>query len=70
MNMCLLASWIKRYHMDADKLWMKIIDHKYEVNNPNLFSFSSTTSISPFWKGVLWTASAARMGYQWRVGDG
>jgi hypothetical protein len=61
--MCLLASWIKRYHLDGDKIWKKIIDHKYEVNNLNLFSFSSIVSISPFWKGVMWAANAAKVGY-------
>jgi hypothetical protein len=23
-----------------------------------------------FWKGVLWAAKAAKVGYQWKVGDG
>jgi hypothetical protein len=26
--------------------------------------------ISPFWKGVMWASKAARMGYQWKVGNG
>jgi hypothetical protein len=33
MNMCLLASWIKRYHLNEDKLWKQIIDNKYNVAN-------------------------------------
>jgi hypothetical protein len=47
MNMCLLASWIKRYHLDNDKLWKQIIDHKYRVNNPNLF-YCLASVPSPF----------------------
>ena len=47
MNLCLLASWIKRYHFDDDKLWKMIVDHKYMVNNPNIFS-SSSVGVSPF----------------------
>ena len=69
MNLCLLASWIKRYHPDDDKLWKKIVDHKYMVNNPNIFS-SSSIGVSPFWKGVLWAAKIAKWGYWWKVGNG
>jgi hypothetical protein len=25
---------------------------------------------SNFWKGVMWAAKVARMGYRWKVGDG
>jgi hypothetical protein len=38
MNICLLASWVKRYHLDDNKLWKQIIDHKYRVKNPYIFS--------------------------------
>ena len=69
MNLSLLASWVKKYHLDNNKLWKQIIDHKYEVNDPNLFC-CSTTNISPFWRGVLWAATAAKVGYQWKVGNG
>jgi hypothetical protein len=47
MNMCLLASWIKRYHLNDNKLWKQIIDHKYNVNEPNIFSWSPAGA-SPF----------------------
>jgi hypothetical protein len=50
-------------------LWKQIIDHKYRVGNPNFFSCPSTGA-SPFWKGVLLAAKAAKMGYPWKVGDG
>jgi hypothetical protein len=60
---------VKRYHLDDNKLWKQIIDHKYKVNDPNIFSCSSV-GVSPFWKGVLWAANAAKIGYQWKVGDG
>jgi hypothetical protein len=26
--------------------------------------------VSPFWKGVIWAAKAAKLGYQWKVGNG
>jgi hypothetical protein len=26
--------------------------------------------LSPFWKGVMWVAREAKMGYQWKVGKG
>uniref|UniRef100_A0ACD6AF76 Uncharacterized protein n=1 Tax=Avena sativa TaxID=4498 RepID=A0ACD6AF76_AVESA len=69
MNLSLLASWIKRYQLDDNKLWKQIIDHKYNVNSPNIFA-SSSMGVSPFWKGVLWAAQAAKIGYRWKVGNG
>jgi hypothetical protein len=47
----------------------EILDLKYNTDNPNIFSCPSTGA-SPFWKGVLWAVKAAKMGYQWKVGDG
>jgi hypothetical protein len=69
MNLCLLASWIKRYHLDNHKLWKQIIDHKYKTDSPNIFACPGQ-GLSPFWKGVMWAARAAKMGYQWKVGNG
>jgi hypothetical protein len=69
MNLCLLASSIKRYHLDNDKMWKQIIDHKYKTDSPNVFACREN-GISPFWKGVMWAAKAAKMGYQWKVGNG
>jgi len=37
VNLCLLASWIKRYNVDGHKMWKQLIDFKYDTNNPNLF---------------------------------
>ena len=31
-NLCLLASWIKRYHLDGGKIWRKILDYKYDLS--------------------------------------
>jgi hypothetical protein len=36
-NMFLLASWIKRYNIDDNKLWKQIVDFKYDTMNPNIF---------------------------------
>jgi hypothetical protein len=47
MNMCLLASWVKRYHLNHNKLWKQTIDHKNKVNEPNIFS-CSPVGTSPF----------------------
>jgi hypothetical protein len=24
----------------------------------------------PFWRGVMWAAKAAKMGYRWKIGNG
>jgi hypothetical protein len=40
---------------------------------PLLISFVAlvgTVLPFPFWKGVLWAARAAKMGYKWKIGDG
>ena len=36
---------------------------------PNIF-YASDVGASPFWKGVLWVAEAAKMGYLWKIGNG
>jgi hypothetical protein len=69
MNMCLLATWIKRYQLDEYKIWKQIIDHKYRVNNPNIFACSSFGA-SPFWKGFVWATEAAKMGSNGELGMG
>jgi hypothetical protein len=37
LNICLLASWIKRYQADNGKLWKEVIDFKYRTDKPNIF---------------------------------
>jgi hypothetical protein len=36
LNLCLLASWVQRYHDAGGRLWREIIDFKYDVS-PNMF---------------------------------
>jgi hypothetical protein len=67
--MCLLASWIQRYQDSDGKLWKDIADFKYDTCSPNILC-SKDRNASPFWKGVMWAAQAAKMGYRWNVGDG
>jgi hypothetical protein len=69
MNMCLLASWIKIYNMDDNKVWKQIFDFKYDTMNPNIFGCRMDNA-SPFWKRVLWASKATKMGYKWVIGDG
>lgn len=36
-----------------------------------VLTFSSALLLGcPHWKGVLWAANAAKLGYQWKVGNG
>ena len=69
LNMCLLASWIHRYHLHNVVLWSQIIRSKYRTENPNVFCSADRNTL-PFWKGVQWAAQATVLGYQWLVGDG
>jgi hypothetical protein len=38
MNLCLLASWIRRCQLDGNKIWKQTIDHKYKTHKPNMFA--------------------------------
>lgn len=69
LDICLLASWLKRYNIDEDKLWKQLIDHKYRTNNPNIFC-STTVGTSQFFKGFMFAAMAAKFGYKWKIGNG
>jgi hypothetical protein len=69
LNISLLASWLKRYKADNDKLWKELIDFKYETAKPNIFQ-PKTVGASSFFKGFMWAAQAAKMGYKWKVGNG
>ena len=71
LNLSLLSSWIFRYGLQSESIWVKIVDHnhKYNTNKPN-FMCSNSPTASPFWKGVMWALQAARMGIKWLVGDG
>jgi len=69
LNICLLASWIKRYNIDKNKLWKQVIDSKYNTNRPNIF-YSRTNGTSQFFRGIMWAASASKIGFRWKIGDG
>jgi hypothetical protein len=69
LNLCLLVSWVQRYYDSNGKFWKDIIDFKYKTYSPNVLCCHDR-SASPFWKGFMWVAQAAKMGYRWHVGDG
>jgi hypothetical protein len=46
-----------------------LIDHKYNTRNPNLITYGEI-GVSNFWKGVLWAAKMAKMGYRWKLENG
>ncbi|WVZ97911.1 hypothetical protein U9M48_043413 [Paspalum notatum var. saurae] len=68
LNVCLLASWVKRYEADVGKLWREVINLKYKTSCPNLFA-SRDRGAAEFFKGMLWAAKAAKMGYRWQIGN-
>jgi hypothetical protein len=63
LNLCLLGSWIRRYFVDKDKIWRQLVDFKYKTNKPNVLHCRDIGA-SNFWKGVMWTANVAKMGYR------
>ncbi|GJN39691.1 hypothetical protein PR202_gb28826 [Eleusine coracana subsp. coracana] len=68
LNRCLLASWIARYYKERYGLWKLIVEDKYEINKPNLFC-CKIVNLSPFMKGVIWAAEAAKVGFKWQVNN-
>jgi hypothetical protein len=69
LNTCLLASWVKRYQADRGKIWRDLIDFKYKTDRPNIFD-TKDANCSHFFKGFMWAARAAKVGFRWKVGDG
>jgi hypothetical protein len=69
LNIFLMASWIKRYQEGRGKLWRELIDYKYQTSSPNIFCTKHTRS-SQIFKGLMWAAKAAKVGYRWKVGNG
>jgi hypothetical protein len=69
LNLCLLISWVQRYHEAGPKIWRAIIDSKYHNYYPNIFYCRDRKS-SPSWKGVLWAIKAVKMGFRWSIGNG
>jgi hypothetical protein len=68
VNICILASWLKRYANGDGKLWKTLLDKKYKTANPNIFSYSTLHSFV-FWKGFMWEVNASKFGYRWKIGD-
>jgi hypothetical protein len=50
-------------------MWKMLVDYKYNVS-PNIFHGRPPPQCSPFWKGVMWAAAAAKIGFRWSVGKG
>ena len=50
-------------------MWRQLLDFKYSTSEPNIFH-TSNREASNFVKGVMWAASAAKMGFMWKIGNG
>ena len=61
LNLCLLASWLKRYNLDRDKLWKELIDFKYDTLNPHVL-LTRTSSASSFLRVLCGQHSLLRWG--------
>jgi hypothetical protein len=63
LNINLLASWLKRYKSDKDKIWKELVDFKYQTKDLNIL-VTRTTNSSSFFKGFMWATQAAKLGYK------
>ena len=61
LNLCLLASWLKRYNSDRDKLWKELIDFKYDTLNPHVL-LTRTSNASSFLRVLCGQHSLLRWG--------
>jgi len=61
LNLCLLASWLKRYNVDRDKLWKELIDFKYDTLNPHVL-LTRTSNASSFLRVLCGQHSLLRWG--------
>jgi hypothetical protein len=57
------------FYSSDNRLWKEILSCKYLLDEPNIFCCKSRNA-SPFLKGFLWAAQAAKMGYRWKYGNG
>jgi hypothetical protein len=69
LNVCLLASWVQRLYSKDQKMWKFVVKNKYHPNSSNISCCVDRQS-SSFWKGVLWAAKVAKMGFRWNIGNG
>jgi hypothetical protein len=51
--LCLLASWVKRYNLDANKIWRKIVDFKYDLSPISFPSIMHIVHLSEKGSGLL-----------------
>ncbi|WVZ84784.1 hypothetical protein U9M48_031773, partial [Paspalum notatum var. saurae] len=68
-NVSLLGSWVRRYSTGEGKLWKDIIDFKYNTYALNIFA-ARDVGASQFFRGFMYAARAAKMGFRWRIVDG
>lgn len=56
LNVCLLASWVRRYSEGEGKLRRQLIDYKYRTSEPNILHCRDV-KCSHLWKGFMWAAA-------------
>lgn len=57
-----------KYHLaNWDLVTLKNSMGVWDTERPDVFSCREADT-SPFWKGLMWAAQAAQMGYQWLAG--
>ena len=57
LNLALLASWIFRYHLHKNAIWVKIVDFKYNTNDPNILLLPRSRIIPFLERGPLGSSS-------------
>lgn len=46
-----------------------MIDYKYNTSKWNIFTTTRDERASQFFKGFMWAAKAAKMGFSWKIGN-
>jgi hypothetical protein len=69
LNICLLGSWIKRYQAGEGSSGKKLLTLNIELTTQIFFCTNDSNSFQSF-KGFMWAAKAAKLGFRWKVGNG
>ncbi|KAL6556199.1 hypothetical protein OROGR_005487 [Orobanche gracilis] len=68
-NSALLGKAFWQLCNNPNKLWVKVMRHKY-LKRDSLFSVTSSSNSSPVWKGILKARDELKLGFKFRLGDG
>jgi len=68
-NIALLGKLIWNLLYDPQKLWVRVLSHKY-IKGGDIWNIKAKGNISLIWRSILKALESLRQGFQFRIGDG